>query len=141
MAKTLALGTVLRIETDTPGQYVAIGNLTSIPVPGPTKPEVDVTDFDSTATEVLLGLPDNGELSCSGWFNYSDQGQALALADAHDPDAPARNFRIEFTRQDVEFEFAGYISSFVPQAPGPNEAYTFDMTIRVTGAVQISEIS
>ena len=141
MAKSVALGTVLRVETDTPGTFIVVGHLTNLPVPGPTKPEIDVTDFDSTAAEFLAGLPDNGELACSGWFNYADAGQALLLADAHDPDAPTRRWQIEFTRQDVEFEFDGWVRSFVPQAPGPNDAYTFDLTIRVTGAVDISAIS
>lgn len=141
MAKTLALGTVLRIETDTPDTFSAVGNLTSIAVPGPTKPEIDVTDFDSTAAEFLGGLPDNGELSFSGFFNYADAGQQLMLTDAHDAEAPTRTFQIYFERQGVTFEFDGYVSSFVPNAGGPNEAYTFDGTIRVSGAVTITEDS
>jgi hypothetical protein len=141
MAKTQTLGTVLRVETDTPDSFVPVGNLTRIGVPGPTKPEIDVTDFDSTAAEFLAGLPDNGELPFSGIFNYANQGQALMLADAHDPDAPVRTFQIEFTRQNVEFTFEGWVKSFVPTAGGPNEAYTFDGSIRVTGAVAIDSIS
>lgn len=141
MAKTLALGTVLRVESDTPGQFITVGSLSTIGVPGPTKPEIDVTTLDSEAAEFLAGIPDNGELACSGIFQYSDEGQALLLGDAHDSNAPTRTFNIEFTRQDVEFEFQGWVRSFVPNAPGPNEAYTFDMSIRVTGPVTISDIS
>lgn len=141
MAKTLALGTVLRMESDTPDTYITVGNLTSIGVPGPTKPEIDVTDFDSEAAEFLAGLPDNGELPLSGFFNYEDAGQVLALADAHNAEAPTRGWQIEFTRQDVEFAFEGWVKSFVPNAGGPNEAYSFDMVIRITGAVDISAIS
>lgn len=141
MPKTLSLGTKLYVEGDTPGVYLHVGNLTSLPLPGPTKPEVDVTDLDSTAAEFLAGLPDNGELACSGFFNYTDAGQALLLADAHDSDSPTRSWRIEMTRQDLEAEFQGWVRSFVPQAPGPNDAYTFDLTIRITGAVDISPLS
>jgi len=138
MAKSLALGTVLRIESDTPDTFIAIGNLTSIGVPSPTKATVDVTDFDSDAIEKLAALPDNGELAFSGFFNYANAGQALAMGDAHDPDAPVREFQIDFERQDVRFEFEGQILSFAPNAPGPNEAYTFDGTISVSGAVTIT---
>lgn len=140
MAKTQTLGTVLRVETDTPDTYVAVGNLTAIGVPGPTKAEIEVTDFDSAAAEFLAGLPDNGELAFSGFFNYANAGQLLLLEDAHDPAAPTRGFRVEFTRQDVQFSFDGWVKSFVPNAGGPNEAYTFDGSIRISGAVTIAAI-
>lgn len=135
MSKTVTLGTTLTMGAN------LVGNLTSIGVPGPVKPEIDVTDFDSEAAEFLAGLPDNGEVPLSGWFNYANAGQAAMLADAHDPDAPERTFVIEFTRQDVQFTFQGWVKSFVPNAGGPNEAYTFDAVIRVTGAVDIDDIS
>lgn len=142
MAKSLALGTVLRIEDpDTPESFLDVGNLTSLTVPGPTKPEIDVTDFDSTAAEYLGGLPDNGEVSGSGFFNYTDTGQIAMLEDAHDPTSPERDFEIYFERQGVTFMFSGYVSSYVPNAPGPTDAYTFDFTIRVSGAVAIAEDS
>jgi hypothetical protein len=139
--KTVALGTVLRVESDTPGTYIPVGNLTQIGVPGPTKEEIDVTDFDSVASEFLAGLPDNGEISFSGFFNYANAGQALLLADALSSDAPTRGFQIEFTRQDVEFQFQGFVKSFVPEAPGPNDAYAFEGTIRVSGAVDVGAVS
>lgn len=135
MAKTVSLGTTLEMAGS------LVGNLTRISVPGPTKPEIDVTDFDSTAAEFLAGLPDNGELPLSGWFNYADAGQAAMLDDANDPDSPVRAFVIAFTRQDVQFSFNGWVKSFVPTAPGPNDAYGFDATIRVTGPVTVSAIS
>jgi hypothetical protein len=109
-------------------------------VPGPTKPEIDVTDFDSSAVETLAGLPDNGELAFSGYFNFADVGQAVLLDDAHDPEAPTRTFRVDFVRQDVRFEFDAWVKSFVPTAPGPQDAYGFDGTLRITGAVTIGAI-
>ena len=138
MAKTVALGTILRVENPATVGFLAVGNLTAISVPGSTKPEIDVTDFDSTAAEFLAGLPDNGELSLSGFFNYTDAGQQVLLDDAYDPDAPVRAFEIDFTRQNVQFTFDAYVSSLVPNAGGPNEAYTFDATLRVTGAVTVT---
>lgn len=141
MSKTVALGTILRVETDTPGEFIPVGNLNQIGVPGPEKDEIEVTDFDSVAKEFLAGLPDNGEIPFSGFFNYANAGQALLLADAHDPDAPTRNFQIEFTRQDLEFQFRGWVKSFKPDAPGPVEAYSFEGAIRVDGAVDFGTIS
>jgi hypothetical protein len=135
MAKTVALGTVLKKGT------VAVGNLTSITVPGPTRAEIDVTDFDSTAAESLAGLPDNGELSLSGFFNYTDAGQAAMLVDAHNVSATPATYTIEFTRQNVKFTFSAWVKSFTPNAGGPGEAYTFDASLRVTGAVTIAPIT
>lgn len=135
MAKSLALGTVLRVENPATVGYIAVGRLTSIGVPGPEKPEVDVTDFDSTAAEFLPGLPDYGELQFSGNYDAADAGQEILFDDAQDIDAPVRTFQIDFERQDVRFEFDAFVRSFRPAAPGPNEAYTFEATLRVSGTV------
>lgn len=139
--KTLSLGTKLYVETDTPGSFITVGNLTSVTFPGPVKGEVDVTDFDSTAREFLATLPDNGEMSGSGFYNEEDAGQELLFEDANSADAPTRAFRLELTRQAVEYEFEGFVKSFVPTAPGPDDAYGFDFAIRITGAVEKSAIS
>lgn len=135
MAKTLALGTVLRMQNPATAGFLTVGNLTSIGIPAAEKGEVEVTDFDSVAKEFLVTLPDNGELALSGFFNYADVGQKAMFDDAHDASAPERDFEIDFTRQDVQFTFSGFVKSFSPQAGGPEEAYTFDATIRVNGAV------
>lgn len=135
MAKTNALGTVLRVENPATAGFLVVGNLTSISVPGPTKPLIDVTDFDSTGAEFLAGLPDFGELALSGFLNWTDAGQQALFSDAQDPDAPARNFELDFTAQNVQFTFAGVVLSFVPNAGSPTDAYTFDATIRVSGSV------
>ncbi|HEX6924353.1 MAG TPA: hypothetical protein VF167_02935 [Longimicrobiaceae bacterium] len=135
MAKSSALGTILRVESDTSGVFTKVGNLTSIGVPSPTKPQIDTTDFDSVAAESIAGLPDNGEVTLSGFFNYADAGQLILIGDAHDPDATARDFQIDFTRQDLRFSFSAEVTSFAPNAGGPGEAYTFDATLRISGSV------
>jgi hypothetical protein len=141
MAKTVALGTVLKMENPATVGYLTIGNLTSLSVPGPQRDEIEVTDFDSVAKEFLAGLPDNGEISFSGFYNEASSGQDALYEDANDPDAPDREFIIEFTRQNIKFTFDGWVKSFVPNAGGPQEAYTFDGSIRVTGAVVKAPIS
>lgn len=135
MAKSTTLGTILRVQNPATVGFLTVGNLTSIPVPGPTKPQIDVTDFDSTGAEFLAGLPDFGELPLNGFFNYANAGQQVLFDDAQDPDAPARNFEIDFTNQDVQFTFSAVVLSFVPAAGGPREAYTFTSNLRVSGSV------
>lgn len=141
MPKTVALGTKLYVESDTPGTFVAVGNLTSISVPGPDKPEIDVTDFDSLAAESLPGLLDNGSFDYTGFHNDEDPGQELMFNDANDPNAPLRTMHIEFTNQAQRFVLNGYVKSHRPNAPGPREAYTFAGSVRVSGAVTREDIS
>jgi hypothetical protein len=120
---------------------VAIGHLTNAQVPSPTKSNVDVTDFDSTAREKLPTLPDNGELPIGGFYTADDVGQAYALADANDPTSPIRNFRIQLVQQGVEFGVQGYLTSFVINASGPDDAVTFDGTILTSGPTVEADLS
>lgn len=140
MAKTAALGTILRVENPATAGFLVVGNLTNVPAPQLEKQEIDVTDFDSAGVESLPGLTDAGELAIQGFFNYEDEGQAVLLADALNPDAPTRTFQIDFTRQDVQFEFTAYVKRFQPQAGGPNEAYRFEGALRVSGLPTVSSI-
>lgn len=136
MAKSTTLGTKLYVENPATGDaFIAVGRITQISVPGPTKPEIDVTDFDSTGAEFLPGLPDYGSLDFSLNYDGDDPGQEILFDDAQDPDAPVRDFYIDFTQQDVRFEFSGYVASFVPQAGGVGQAYTANGSIRVSGSV------
>jgi hypothetical protein len=141
MAKSVTLGTIMRVENPATAGYIVVGNLTSIVPPGPEKNEIDVTDLDSVAFEYLMGLPDLGEMSGSGWFNYADAGQLVLFNDALDPDAPARAIQIDFTRQDVRLEFDALVKSFKPTVPGPNDAYGFDFAVRLTGSEGITKTS
>lgn len=129
MAKTRALGTIL-LQGAT-----VVGGITSISIPGPVKSEIDLTDFASTAVEVTAGLADYGEISFSGFFNYADAGQTIVRADAFDINAGTKAWTIAFPNQAMKFTFNAFVKSYVPSAGGPNEAYTFDATLRVTGAV------
>lgn len=129
MAKTRALGTILKQGA------TVVSNLTAISIPGPVKTEIDVTDFASAASEFLPGIADYGECTLSGWYNYSDAGQTIVRADAFDIAAAAKAWSIAFVNQSMQFTFNAWVKSFVPNAGGPNEAYDFTATLRITGAV------
>lgn len=133
MAKSIAAGTILKVGA------VVVANLTSITPPGMAKSEIDVTDFSSLAAEFLMGIPDHGEMSVEGWWNYTDAGQLVLVGDANDPAAVARTFVIEFTRQVVKFTFNAWVKSFTPGTQVGN-AYSFSSTLRVTGAVTVAPI-
>src|SRR5688500_2173391 len=122
MAKTRALGTIL-LQGAT-----VVASITSISIPGPVKSEIDVTDFASTAAEFLPGIADYGEVSFEGIFNYSDAGQTIVRADAFDINAAAKAWTIAFVTQSMKFTFNAWVKSYVPNAGGPGEAYTFSAT-------------
>lgn len=129
MSKTRALGTLLKQGATN------IANITQISIPGPVKTEIDVTDFASVAAEFLPGLADYGEVTFSGWYNYSDAGQTIVRADAFDITAGTKAWSIAFVSQSMQFQFNAWVKSYVPNAGGPNAAYDFQATLRVTGAV------
>jgi len=129
MAKTRALGTILKQGS------TVVANITAISIPGPVKTEIDVTDFASPAAEFLPGLADYGEVTFSGWYNYADGGQTIVRADAFDITAGTKAWSIIFANQLMQFTFNAWVKSYVPNAGGPNAAYDFQATLRVTGAV------
>jgi hypothetical protein len=129
MAKSKALGTILKQGLTT------VASLTSISIPGPVKTEIDITDFSSVAAEFMAGMPDYGEVTLSGFFNYSDAGQTIVRADAFDVAAGTKAWTIAFVSQSMQFIFNAYVKSYVPDAGGPNDAYKFTAVLRVTGAV------
>jgi hypothetical protein len=129
MAKTRALGTILKQGS------TVVANINQLSIPGPVKTEIDVTDFASAAAEFLPGLADYGEVTFSGFYNYADAGQTIVRADAFDIAAGTKAWSIAFVNQSMQFTFNAWVKSYVPKAGGPNEAYGFDATLRVTGAV------
>ena len=129
MAKTRALGTVLKQGS------TVVGGLTAISIPGPVKTEIDVTDFASVAAEFIPGLADYGEVTFSGFFQDSDAGLTIVRTDAFDITAGTKAWTVGFVTQAKGFSFNAWVKSFVPDAGGPNEAYKFTATLRVTGAV------
>lgn len=129
MAKSRALGTIL-LQGAT-----VVASVSQISIPGPVKTEIDVTDFASAAAEFLPGLADYGEVTFSGFFNYSDAGQTIVRADAFNIAAGTKAWSLQFPNQLMQFTFNAWVKSYVPDAGGPNDAYKFTATLRVTGAV------
>ena len=58
-----------------------IGEITDFSGPGGQANVIDVTNLNSTAKEKLVGLRDEGQLSLSLNFNYSDTAQAAIITD------------------------------------------------------------
>ena len=62
----------------------------------------------------------------------------IVRADAFDITAAAKAWTIAFVNQANKFTFNAWVKSYVPDAGGPNDAYKFTATLRVTGAVTVA---
>lgn len=80
--------------TATPTAWIKVGNVNTMKPSGSTLAEYDVTDLDSTCTEVGMGIPDMGTLSLEGFELTSDVGQA-ACAAAH-ADRVKKSFKVTY---------------------------------------------
>lgn len=138
MAKGVTQGTQLLVK-DTGSTFLNVGNLTSIRTPSPDKPEIDITDFDSEGAEFLLGLPDFGSLDFEGFYNKGSPGQELLKTDGTSTASTVRTFKIVLASLGEEIEFEGVVKSFEIGAE-LNNAYTFNGSIRTTGAPTFSDI-
>ena len=64
-------------ETGSPQRIVKIANVSSIDGLGGSASEIDITNFDSTAMEYLVGLLDNGAASVSLNLSPNDSSHQL----------------------------------------------------------------
>ena len=125
---------------------VAIGGLTSITLPEPTRGQVDVTDTNSGGVrDFVAGMLDSGELTLEGLRIFGDAGQTALRDNAQDPDAlrevvislPAR---ASGSSDVITITF----DAFVLTPPGgtlplvDETAATFTATLKVSGAITVS---
>lgn len=126
-------GAQLQVEDpDTPATYIPVAGLKSLAPPSPTKDEIDTTDLDSTAKESIAGMIDYGTLAVSGNAVKDDAGQDAVRADANDPNAPVRNFKIIFPKLGLQYVFPAWVKSWVIKAE-TNAAYQVEGQLRCTG--------
>jgi hypothetical protein len=105
--------------------------------------EIDITSFDSTAKEFLMGLRDEGTISVNLLRDTSSTGQGRLISDQ-----AARNERmliIDFSTHVMEASAVGarltmqaYVQSFGYSA-GADDALKSAVTFRITGAVNTTK--
>lgn len=95
--------------------------------------EIDVTNLDSTAIEVLLGLQDNGNLSIDFDGDNADAGQ-LAIQAAK-VDGAIRTFKFVLPAGSTPTcTFNGFVKKFDFMA-GVNDKFKRAMDVRITGII------
>lgn len=129
----LANGTLIKISTGSPSNYLTIGNAKGFTVMNGTSPEIPTTHLGSDAAEFLVGLPDNGTVSFEVDTDFGDVGQAAALA------AKEARTRCDFqvilpagTTPTISFE--GFVKKF-DVAGNVDNPIKSQIEIRVTGPV------
>lgn len=135
MAKGAAKGTKFTIATS------AVGSLTSIGGVALSADTVDVTTIDNTDgyKEFVGGFKDGGEVSLSGYFDYSDVGQK-ALYTAFESGAVSACV-IEFpTAIGAKWTFDGVVTAYETGAE-MDGAVSFDCTIKVSGKPALAAVT
>ncbi len=125
--------TVQRGDGASPEAFTTIAEITDFTGPDGELSIIDVTSLDSTATEVIAGLIDNGTVQISGNFVGGDTAQSGLRTDR--TAKTLRNFKITLTDSPATvFSFAAYVTSFtVSGAQG--DRVQFSATLRISGAV------
>jgi hypothetical protein len=137
-------------ETGSPTTVLKIGNLTSIGALGGSASDIDVTNFDSTDMEYLVGLLDNGAASLG--INLDPQNQshitldsikggaryswALGLSDGTaDPTDNGAAFVLPTTRTFLTFTASLQQWQYDLQT---NDAVRVSASLRVSGSITLT---
>lgn len=128
-------GTQLKIENAaSPNEYTLIPGVYQISgLGGGEGQEIDVTDFDSSAKEYLIGLKDEGTLSFS--MNYNpDNAQHILLETLRDSQASS-GFQIVLAAGTLKtFTFDAFVKT-IDLNLDADDAVRATVALRITGAV------
>lgn len=126
-------GIEFQIETDTPGTFETIAEVTNFQAPGLSASEIEVTSFDSEYVERIGGVKDGDQATMDYNYIFGDSGQQNLLASV----GTTKKFRIELNDAVTPTRIA--FDAVVTAVPGPsggvNEAQKVSgVTLRVSGA-------
>lgn len=128
---TQAKGTKFKISDKVVGSLKSIGGVSK------SASTIDVTTLDSPDAygEFLGGKKDGGDISLSGFFNYSDDGQKQL--DTAFESGEAVQCAIEFpTAAGCKWTFMGVVTAYETGAE-LEDAISFSATIKVSGKPQL----
>lgn len=148
MAELKTQGTEIFLcdTTDSGSEVRKIGNVTSIGDIGGSAGEIDITNFDSTAKEFLVGLTDNGSVTIS--YNYDPQDATQTTLKALEGGDNKRfiigcseaGTDVSFTSIIVvptdrtTFDFNAGVQSMT-KGGGTDDVWRGTITLRISGAV------
>jgi hypothetical protein len=140
MAKLKSQGTkIQRLDTAvSPNAYADIGQVESISGPGGTATEIITTALDDTAVTRLIGLPDEGSVSLTVFWDSATVATLHAQLNTDRTNATLVGFRIRFTDSpNTTLTFNGYVQGRTWDI-GVDDANRGTLDILVDGAVTLA---
>lgn len=128
-------GTKLKVESSTsPGEYLDVPGIASIDGLGSGEADdIDVTDFDSTGKEFLVGLKDEGTLTCQ--LNYDPDNAVHTLLETLQNSQTKTNFKIQLPAGTNDtFSFEASVKQFNKSLQA-NDAVRATLQLRISGSV------
>ena len=134
---TFEYGDALTGDTPT---YAAISEATEVSGLGQTYPQVDVTNFDSTAKEYIAGLADGSEVSVTCNFLPGDSGH-VALTAVGGTNGSGSKFGLIFTTTDgtttLVYTF-DVVNLGYEITPAIDDKNAIGFTFKITGAITVT---
>lgn len=130
-------GTVLRLAgTASPITYTAIANVVSISGLGGQKPDIDITNFDSTAKEFLTGLEDPGQVQVE--INFAPGAASHDTLWTLKNDGTSRTWQIRMSGSSPYdyFQFSATVQQFQVNFQ-TDDVVRATVTLRVSGAITL----
>lgn len=141
MAGQIGYGATVRVgeagATYSESGSTALGEVTSITPPNPSRDIIDVTSMDSpnTAREFIAGLIDYGEAGFELNWTPGDATDALlrTILLEDEPRAWRFTFAVTGSPSTVTCTFDAFLTNYQPQAP-MDDKMTGSISLKVTGA-------
>ena len=118
--------------TATPVTYTQIKEVISYDFGGGERPDIDISNLESTAREYRLGLKDQGNFTCNISVVHSDAGQT-ACRTALGSDTPV-GFKFELPNAEVG-TFLGLVKS-MPESGAVDATHSGSLVVRITGDIE-----
>ncbi|HEX9768439.1 MAG TPA: phage tail tube protein [Kiloniellales bacterium] len=116
-----------------PEVFATIGEVTDFDGPSGQAAVIDVTHFQSTFKDKLIGLPDEGQFTLSGNYVKSSTAQAGLKTDR--TNRTLRNFKLTLTDSPATvLTFAAFVLSFSISA-AVDDKVPFSVTLEISGPV------
>jgi hypothetical protein len=134
-AATFGKGTLLQVESATPGTYTTIPECKAIRPPNADPDEEDVSNQDSpgAAKEFVRTFIDYGEVSVDCNYLPENAVHQQLIADASSVTAVTRNYRILLVGGTRAIDFTAWCKAFERDLPHDG-VYKGTIRLRVTGA-------
>lgn len=118
-----------------PEVYTSISDISDITGPDGSAGEIEVTDLSSSAKAFRRGLPDNGSVKFTIFYQPADTQHAQLFSDFSASTETARNYRITFTDSpNTTWTFNAYVANF-SISNGLDGVTTADVSLRIKGTI------